>query len=139
MGIFKNTDLLTTTRRNGTFTQMSDITTWKGSISIALLWSVQDKIKTLNWDVLPPPLYSPDLASSNYLLFQSMMYGITWAAFRQCHRFLLKVTYPLPPTQRATLRTRYFLHPISRWELIIMARSLVTEPICLPMCSFGYM
>ncbi|EFN86434.1 Histone-lysine N-methyltransferase SETMAR, partial [Harpegnathos saltator] len=37
---------------------------------------VQDTIKTLKWDLLPHPPYSPDLAPSNYHLFQSMAYGL---------------------------------------------------------------
>lgn len=37
---------------------------------------VQETIKSLGWDLLPPPLYSPDLAPSDYHLFSSMGYAL---------------------------------------------------------------
>ncbi|EFN82332.1 Histone-lysine N-methyltransferase SETMAR, partial [Harpegnathos saltator] len=38
---------------------------------------VQDTIKTLKWDLLPHQQpYSPDLASSYYHLFRSMVHGL---------------------------------------------------------------
>ena len=37
---------------------------------------VQDTIKTLGWEQLPHPLYSPDLASSDYHLFSSMGHAL---------------------------------------------------------------
>lgn len=37
---------------------------------------VQDTIKTLKWDLLPHPPYSPDLAPSDYHLFRSMAHGL---------------------------------------------------------------
>jgi len=33
---------------------------------------VQNCLETLNWEVLPHPAYSPDLAFSDYHLFSSM-------------------------------------------------------------------
>jgi len=33
---------------------------------------VQNYLETLNWEVLPYPAYSPDLAPSDYHLFSSM-------------------------------------------------------------------
>ena len=37
---------------------------------------IQDTIKTLKLDLLPHPLYSPDLAPSDYHLFRSMAHGL---------------------------------------------------------------
>lgn len=37
---------------------------------------VKTYLETLKWDVLPHPPYSPDLAPSDYYLFQSMQHGL---------------------------------------------------------------
>ena len=37
---------------------------------------VQNYLKTLNWEVLPHPAYSPDLAPSDYHLFSSMGHAL---------------------------------------------------------------
>ena len=37
---------------------------------------VQNYLETLNWEVLPHPAYSPDLASSDYHLFSSMGHAL---------------------------------------------------------------
>ena len=37
---------------------------------------IQNYLETLNWEVLPHPAYSPDLASSDYHLFSSMGYAL---------------------------------------------------------------
>jgi len=37
---------------------------------------VQNYFETLNWEVLPHPAYSPDLASSDYHLFSSMGHAL---------------------------------------------------------------
>ena len=37
---------------------------------------VQNYLKTLNWEVLPHPAYSPDLAPSDYHLFSSMDHAL---------------------------------------------------------------
>ena len=46
---------------------------------------VQNYLETLNWEVLPYPAYSPDLAPSDYHLFSSMGHA-RWAAFRFLRR-----------------------------------------------------
>ena len=38
---------------------------------------VQNYLETLNWEVLPYPAYSPDLAPSDYDLFSSMGHALT--------------------------------------------------------------
>ncbi|GFV89533.1 mariner Mos1 transposase [Trichonephila clavipes] len=43
---------------------------------------VKTYLKTLKWEVLPHPLYSPDLAPSDYHLFQSMAHGLDDQHFR---------------------------------------------------------
>jgi len=37
---------------------------------------VQNYLETFNWEVLPHPAYSPDLASSDYHLFSSMSHAL---------------------------------------------------------------
>ncbi|GFU81414.1 mariner Mos1 transposase [Trichonephila clavipes] len=37
---------------------------------------VKDTLKSLGWDILPPPLYFPDLAPSGYHLFASMKHAL---------------------------------------------------------------
>ena len=37
---------------------------------------VQNYLKTLNWEVLPHPAYSPDMAPSDYHLFSSMGHAL---------------------------------------------------------------
>jgi len=38
---------------------------------------VKTYLETLKWKVLPYPPYSPDIAPSDYHLFQSMMHGLS--------------------------------------------------------------
>ena len=38
---------------------------------------VKDTLEALNWDVLPHPPYSPDIAPSDYLLFRSMAHVLS--------------------------------------------------------------
>ncbi|GFY16902.1 mariner Mos1 transposase [Trichonephila clavipes] len=43
---------------------------------------VKTYLETLKWEVLPHPLYSPDLAPSDYHFFQSMAHGLADQHFR---------------------------------------------------------
>ncbi|GFX70145.1 mariner Mos1 transposase [Trichonephila clavipes] len=43
---------------------------------------VKTYLETLKWKVLPHPLYSPDLAPSDYHLFRSMAHGLADQHFR---------------------------------------------------------
>ena len=38
---------------------------------------VEDTLKNLSWEVLTHPLYSPDLAPSDYHLFKSMAHALS--------------------------------------------------------------
>jgi [histone H3]-lysine36 N-dimethyltransferase SETMAR len=42
---------------------------------------VKDTLEALNWDVLPHPPYSPDIAPSDYHLFRSMTHGLAEQRF----------------------------------------------------------
>ena len=42
---------------------------------------VKTYLETLKWEVLPHPLYSPDIAPSDYHLFRTMAHGITEQRF----------------------------------------------------------
>ena len=44
--------------------------------------SVKIYLKTFKWEVLPHPLYSPDIAPSDYYLFRSMAHGLANQQFR---------------------------------------------------------
>lgn len=48
--------------------QQSDFATWQCSPP----YGTTDENNTLKWEALPHPLYSPDIAPSDYHLFQSM-------------------------------------------------------------------
>ncbi|GJQ76190.1 hypothetical protein Trydic_g1933 [Trypoxylus dichotomus] len=43
---------------------------------------VKTYLKTLKWEVLPHPPYSPDIAPSDYCLFRSMAHGLADQQFR---------------------------------------------------------
>ncbi|KAG5327824.1 MOS1T transposase, partial [Pseudoatta argentina] len=43
---------------------------------------VKTYLETLKWEVLPHPLYSPDVVPSDYHLFQSMAHGLADQHFR---------------------------------------------------------
>lgn len=43
---------------------------------------VKETLEALNWDVLPHPLYSPDIAPSDYHLFRSMQNHLSEQRFR---------------------------------------------------------
>ncbi|GFT00900.1 mariner Mos1 transposase [Trichonephila clavipes] len=43
---------------------------------------IKTYLETLKWEVLPHPLYSPDLAPSDYHSFRSMAHGLTDQHFR---------------------------------------------------------
>ncbi|KAG5326303.1 MOS1T transposase, partial [Pseudoatta argentina] len=45
---------------------------------------VKTYLETLKWEVLPPPLYSPDIAPSDFHLFRSMAHGL---ADRRFHSY----------------------------------------------------
>ena len=42
----------------------------------------QTYLETLKWEVLPQPPFSPDVASSDYYLFQSMVHSMAYQHFR---------------------------------------------------------
>ncbi|GBP03850.1 Mariner Mos1 transposase [Eumeta japonica] len=42
---------------------------------------VNNYLKTLDWEILPHPPYSPDIATSDYHLFQSMAYALSEQRF----------------------------------------------------------
>lgn len=44
--------------------------------------SVKDTLKDFNWEVLPHPPYSPDIAPSDYHLFRSMAHGLAEQHFQ---------------------------------------------------------
>ena len=43
---------------------------------------VKTYLETLKWEVLPHPLYSPDIVPSDYYLFRSMAHGLADQQFR---------------------------------------------------------
>lgn len=43
--------------------------------------TVKETLEALNWDVLPHPPYSPDIAPSDYYLFRSMTHGLAEQRF----------------------------------------------------------
>ncbi|EFN64341.1 Histone-lysine N-methyltransferase SETMAR, partial [Camponotus floridanus] len=44
--------------------------------------SVKETLMQFEWEVLPHPVYSPDLAPSDYYLFRSMQHGLVDAHFK---------------------------------------------------------
>jgi len=44
--------------------------------------SVKETLMQFEWEVLPHPAYSPDLAPSDYYLFRSMQHGLVDTHFR---------------------------------------------------------
>lgn len=52
---------------------------------------VQTYLKTLKWEVLPHPPYSPDIAPSDYHLFRSMAHSLSeqkFTSYEECQRWL---------------------------------------------------
>jgi len=49
-----------------------NMTSWFSSTTTHTSTMVQNYLETLNWEVLPHPAYSPDLAPFDYHLFSSM-------------------------------------------------------------------
>ncbi len=41
----------------------------------------QEKIRELQWELLPHPVYSPDLAPSDYYLFRSLQNYLNWKQY----------------------------------------------------------
>ena len=53
--------------------------------------AVKKYLKTLKWDVLPHPPYSPDIAPSDYHLFRSMTHGLAdqrFSLYEECKNWV---------------------------------------------------
>ncbi|UYV62812.1 SETMAR, partial [Cordylochernes scorpioides] len=57
---------------------------------------VKETLEALQWDVLPHPLYSPDIASSDYHMFRSMTHGLAEQHFTSYTQDCLPCTQTCP-------------------------------------------
>lgn len=79
---------------------------------------VKDTLLQLEWEVLPHPAYSPDIAPSDYHLFRSMQHGLVGTRFRNAEEVRKWIDDWI-----AAKPTSFFRHGIAmlpeRWEKVV--------------------
>lgn len=79
---------------------------------------VKDTLLQLEWEVLPHPAYSPDIAPSDYHLFRSMQHGLAGTRFRNAEEVRKWIDDWI-----AAKPTSFFQHGIAmlpkRWERVV--------------------
>lgn len=79
---------------------------------------VKDTLLQLEWEVLPHPAYSPDIAPSDYHLFRSMQHGLADTRFRNAEEVRKWIDDWI-----AAKPTSFFRHGIAmlpkRWEKVV--------------------
>ena len=79
---------------------------------------VKDRLLQLEWEVLPHPAYSPDIAPSDYHLFRSIQHGLADTRYRNAEEVRKKLDDWI-----AAKPTSFFRHGIAmlpeRWHKVI--------------------
>ncbi|GFX26524.1 mariner Mos1 transposase [Trichonephila clavipes] len=75
---------------------------------------VKTYLETLKWEVLPHPLYSPDIAPSDYHLFRSMAHGLADQHFRSYEEVKNWITSKNDQSFQRGIRTLP-----ERWEKVV--------------------
>lgn len=79
---------------------------------------VKTYLETLNWEVLPHPLYSPDIAPSDYYLFRSMAHGLSEQHFTSYEDTKNWVDLWIASKDEAFFRRGIRMLP-ERWEKVV--------------------
>lgn len=80
--------------------------------------AVKETLLELEWEVLPHPAYSPDLAPSDYHLFRSMQHGLEDTHFRNIEEVQKWIDDWISSKDRAFFRRGIDLLP-EMWEKVI--------------------
>jgi histone-lysine N-methyltransferase SETMAR len=72
--------------------------------------TVQDKLETLRWEVLPHPPYSPDLSPSDYHLFRSLNFYLGGRKFKNGDEMITNLTDFFDHKNEAFYNSGIYIH-----------------------------
>ncbi|UYV66432.1 hypothetical protein LAZ67_4001656 [Cordylochernes scorpioides] len=79
---------------------------------------VKETLEALQWDVLPHPLYSPDIAPSDYHMFRSMTHGLAEQHFTSYEEAKIWVNVWIASKDEESFRHGIRMLP-ERWEKVV--------------------
>ncbi|KAG5325402.1 MOS1T transposase, partial [Pseudoatta argentina] len=79
---------------------------------------VKTYLETLKWEVLPHPLYSPDIASSDFHLFRSMAHGLADWRFHSYEEAQKWIDSLIASKDMSFFRRGIYVLP-ERWEKVV--------------------
>ncbi|UYV83676.1 SETMAR [Cordylochernes scorpioides] len=87
---------------------------------------VKETLEALQWDVLPHPAYSPDIAPSDYHMFRSMTHGLAEQHFTSYEEAKNWVNVWIASKDEEFFRHRIRMLP-ERWEKVVTEISSLTH------------